>query len=78
MLLTIDSDASYLVASKAKSRVAGYFQLNSQHRSNSHVNAAILIECKTLRHVVALSAEAERAGLFHNTQRAIPIRYLLQ
>jgi hypothetical protein len=77
MVLTIDSDAAYLVAPSAKSRVAGYFQLNSKRRSNPHTNAAILIECKTLRHVVASSAEAETAGVFHNAQRAIPIKYML-
>jgi len=76
MVLNIDSDAAYLVAPGATSRVAGYFQLNSAQRSNSHVNAAILVECKTLRHVVASSAEAESAGLFHNAQRAVPIRYM--
>ena len=77
MILHIDSDASYLCAPKARSRVAGYFQLNSAQRNNPFINAAILIECKTLRHVVASSAEAETAGVFHNAQRAVPIRYLL-
>ena len=77
MILTIDSDAAYLVAPKARSRIAGYFQLNSNIRSPPTTNGAILIECKTLRHVVASSAEAETAGLFHNAQVAIPIRYIL-
>jgi len=36
-----------------------------------------LVECKTLRHIVASSAEAETAGLLHNAQRAVPIRYML-
>lgn len=78
MILSIDSDAAYLVEPGAKSRVAGYFQLNSKKRSNPDHNAAILIECKTLRHVVASSAEAETAGVFHNAQRAIPLRYILK
>ena len=76
MILNMDSDAAYLVAPGAKSRVTGYFQLNSQQRSNPNVNAAILIECKTLRHVVASSAETETAGVFHNAQHAIPMRYM--
>lgn len=63
MVLNIDSDAAYLVAPGATSRLEGYFQLNSAQLSNSHVNAAILVECKTLRHVVASSAEAETAGV---------------
>ena len=51
--------------------------LNSNKRSNPSVNGAILIECKTLCHVVSSSAEAETAGLFHNAQIALPIRYML-
>ena len=35
------------------------------------------MECKTLRHVVASSAEAETAGIFHNAQVALPIRHML-
>jgi hypothetical protein len=74
MVLSIDSDAAYLVEPQSRSRVAGYFQLNSLP---TFVNGALLIECKTLRHVVASSAEAETAGLFHNAQIAVPIRYML-
>ena len=77
MVLTIDSDAAYLVEPQARSRIAGYFQLNKNMRSNEHINGAILIECKTLRHVVASSAEAETAGIFHNAQTAVPIRHML-
>jgi len=77
MVLTIDSDAAYLVAPKARSRIAGYFQLNSAKHSNNYVIGTMLIECKTLRHVVASLAEAESAGIFHNAQVALPIRYML-
>ena len=41
------------------------------------VNGAILVECKTLRHVVSSAAEAETGGVFHNAQKAIPIRTIL-
>ena len=78
MVLGIDSDAAYLVAPKARSRIAGYFQLTSGFRSPTFINGPILIECKTFRHVVASSAEAETAGLFHNCQTAISLCYLLQ
>ena len=57
--------------------MAGYFQLNSAHRDYSKLNGALLVECKTLRHVVCSSAEAKTAGIFHNAQRAVPIRYML-
>ena len=78
MILNIDSDAAYLVKPQARSCIAGYFQLNSSKQSNPYINGAILIERKTLRHVVASSAEAETAGLFHNAQIAVPIRYMLE
>ena len=78
MILHIDSDAAYLVKPKAHSRVAGFFYLdNIKPRHLARLNGAILIECKTLRHVVASAAEAETGGIFHNTQMGIPIRYIL-
>ena len=77
MVLTINSDAAYLVAPKARSRVAGHFTLGSSPCPTS-LSGPILVECRTLRHVVASSAEAEVAGVFHNAQIAIPIRYTLE
>ena len=57
MILHIDSNAAYLVAPKARSRVAGYFHL-SDHPSKQHanLNGVIHVECKTLRHVVSSAA----------------------
>jgi hypothetical protein len=72
MILQVDSDAAYLVEPGARSRIAGYFQLNNRIPT-TNPNGFLLIECKTLRHVVASSAEAETAGVFHNAQIAIPI-----
>ena len=62
MVLSIDSDASYLVAPYAKSRIVGYYHLSPP--PSSFINAPILVECKTLRHVVTSSAECETAGVF--------------
>ena len=80
MILNIDSDAAYLVAPKSRSRVAGYFHLASIPKIHEHpkLNGAVLVECKTLRHVVSSAAEAETGGIFHNAQVAIPIRTLLE
>ena len=74
MILLVDSDAVYLVMPKAKSKIAGYFQLNNDPVKVLHpnVNRAILIEYKALRHVVSSAAEADTAGIFHNAQVAIP------
>ena len=83
MILHIDSDAAYLVMPGAKSRVAGYYYLSTKPLTigdpqNIPLNGAILVECKTLRHVVASAAEAETGGLFHNAQRGIEIRVALE
>ena len=79
MILSIDSDAAYLVMPQAKSRIAGYFYMNNSPSSTplTVLNGAILVECKTLRHVVASAAEAETAGIFHNAQIAIPLCHIL-
>ena len=80
MILHIDSDAAYLVMPGAKSRISGYFQLGNHDGCYSFpngVNGAILVECKTLRNVVASAAEAETGGVFHNAQIGIIIRVAL-
>ena len=78
MVLHVDSDAAYLVLPKARSRIAGYYQLTDYPTKDNSINGPILIECKTIRNVVASAAEAEMGGLYHNAQTSIPIRYILQ
>ena len=80
MVLYVDSDAAYLVVLKARSQVAGFFHLSDHPNITKHpkMNSAILVECKTLRHVVSLSAEAEVAGIFHNAGVALPIWHILE
>ena len=76
MTLNVHSDAAFLVAPEAKSRIAGFFFLqNPMHLTIQ--NAPLLVECKTLKHVVTSAAECETAAVFHNAQRAIPIQYIL-
>ena len=64
MVLHVESDAAYLVAPKARSRIAGYFHLSAHPNktNNPTINAAIQVECKTLQHVVSSSPEAEVAA----------------
>ena len=80
MILHVDSNAAYLVATKARSRIAGYFHLLDHPNITKHpkLNGTILVECKTLRHVVSSSAESEVAGIYHNSGIAIPVRQTLQ
>ena len=78
MQLTVDTDAAYLVLPKARSRIAGYFRLINNGTSPKHLdNGAILIECRTLRHVVTSAAEAETHGVFQNAKAGLPIQHLL-
>ena len=79
MQLVVDSDAAYLVLPKARSRFAGYFRL-LDHPSTRHktlYNGPILIECKTIRHVVSSAAEAERHGVFQNSKTAVSLQNIL-
>ena len=80
MILHVDSNAAYWVAHKSRSRIAGYFHLSDHPNIIKHpkLNGAIIIECKTFRHVVSSSAESEVAGIYHNSGIAIPIRQTLQ
>ena len=76
MILTVDTDAAYLVFPKARSRVAGYFYLSNitpDRTSTPMPNGFILVECHGLRNVVSSAAEAETGGTFHNAQKAIPL-----
>eukprot|EP00957_Ditylum_brightwellii_P093196 7096372-Ditylum_brightwellii.AAC.1 len=82
MQLYVDSDAAYLVVNCAKSRIAGYFYCTSNpHALNYNKtphNAPILIERRTLKHVVCSAEEAECGTLFHNSQTAMDLRNLLE
>ena len=79
MHLHIDSDAAYLVAPKARSRIAGFYYFKKDHNGNimNAPNHPILIECKCLRHVVSSAAEAETAAIFYNAQTSILLRRIL-
>ena len=57
MILHVDSDAAYLVQDGAMSHITGHYILSSHPLPVPQIptktpNAPILIECKTLRHVV--------------------------
>lgn len=83
MVLNLDSDAAYLVQPQARSRGAGYFYLSDippqpPAQPNPTHNAPILVDCHTIRQVMASAAEAETNTAFHNAQLAVPIRTMLQ
>ena len=71
MQLYIDSNAAYLFAPKAKSRIAGYFYLNHHYTGGSRnpspkLNAPIHIKCQLLKYVVLSTAEVETSAIFYN------------
>ena len=77
MILNIGSGTACIFAPGVRSRVAGYFQLNSNCLHPTSINASILIERKPIRHVVASSIEAETVGDFHSAQRPVPTLCML-
>ena len=79
MILYTDSDMVYLVLPRARSRLAGYFFLGPDPTKLPVTTSnGLLTECKNIRHAVSSVAEAETAALFHNTQTACLICYILQ
>ena len=70
MQFLVNSYAAYLVLSKARSRIAGYFRLANTPTSSFKYkdNGTILIEWHTLIDLVTSAAEAETKGAFQNTK----------
>ena len=80
MILNVHSDASYLTAPKARSRIGGHFFLGRQPVDNQPIflNGPILSLCTVLRNVAASAAEAELGALFHNAKETKVIRLILK
>jgi hypothetical protein len=76
MCLDIESDASYLIAPKARSRTDGYHFLSSRPTGPTTApkpsdppapsNGAINVLCQIMREVLSSATVAELAALFHN------------
>ena len=80
MVSHVENDTSYLVAPKARDRIGGYYPLSNYPTvtKRPRLNGAILIEYKTLRHVLSSVVEVEVVGVFHNAQMTILIRIILE
>jgi hypothetical protein len=76
MQLTIESDASYLSVSKARSREAGYFYFSSKSKATN--NAPIHVCRHVMEEVVSSATEAELGALFHNSKEACPLQITLE
>ena len=79
MVLNVHSDASYLTASRARSRASGHFFLGSIPKDGCPIrlNGAILTNCTILKCVAASAAEAELGALFLNALEAKIMRLTL-
>jgi hypothetical protein len=82
MQLYIESDASYLCETKARSRAAGIHYLGPKpdlkNLQTPPRNGTVAVLSKILRNVVSSASEAELAALFLNGQEAVPIRNTLE
>ena len=80
MQLVVHSDASYLSAPNARSRVGGYFYLSKQDNTNSNllINALVHAECKIMKYVLSSATKAEMGAIFLNCQQAEILRTMLQ
>ena len=81
MQLNLDSNTAYLIAEKAKSRIAHYFYCSNSRQNQKPkqtLNAPILVECKLLQHVVTSAAEAKIGALLYNCQTVVDICNMLQ
>ena len=79
MILHVDSDASYLSESKARSAAGGYHYLSNKPGNGPPAhNGAITVYCQVMREVLSSAAEAELAALFHNGKEACPLRITLE
>jgi hypothetical protein len=78
MTLHIESNASYLSLTKARSRTGGYYYLSATSQNPAKlptiappINGAIYVHCNKIRHIMASAAEAEVGALFANEQDAV-------
>jgi len=86
MVLHIVSDASYLSASGARSRLGGYFFMsNPLPRSPPHpddpapmFNGPVLVNSSIIQPVLSSAAEAELGALFHNAKDGCMLRTTLE
>jgi hypothetical protein len=79
MQLAIESDASHLSVSKARSWAAGFFYLTSNQGlpHSRPYNGPIHVYCCVMKEVLSSAADAELGALFHNSKEACPLQIAL-
>ena len=71
MLLTVESDCSYLSETQARSLWAGFHFLGEENTEtlSSYPNGPIHVPCQILKEIVSSAAEGELAAVFHNAKK---------
>ena len=71
MMLHNYSNTAYLVATGARSRIAGYTYLGSYINNKQIINGPISIIAKIIKGVISLAAEVEIGALYINKPKTI-------
>jgi hypothetical protein len=77
MVLHIHSDVSYLLVSKARSRLGGLFFLGNKSPEQDTLKGSILNVASIIKNVFASAVESEVGACFHNAQSGAPLRVTL-
>ena len=80
MVLYNHSDATYLVATGARPRVAGYIYLGNDKDNNQIINGLIPIIAKIIKGVMLMSSatEAEIGALYMNARQLLSLRVMCE
>jgi len=86
LILHIVSDASYLSASGARSRLGGYFFMShpltksppDEHEPAPRFNGPVLVNSSIIQAVLSSAAEAEPGALFYNAKDGCMLRNTLE
>ena len=76
MILQTDSDAAYLIAPRARSRVGDYHYLGS--KDNTLFNNAFYVLAAIIKNVMSSAMESEVAALYENAKKVIEFRHVLE
>ena len=74
MIIRGDTDATYLVASKARSRNTAFAFMGNRDKRNQIINRSIMIIARTLKMVEVLVVEIEIASLYYVVQKIVPLQ----
>ena len=72
MILSVDSNAAYLVAPKSRIRAGGYHYMSN--KEGTQFNGLVYVLAKVIKSVMASATKAEVGGLYTNAQDVSPMR----